>query len=73
VRTTDPERHFTLELSAGGATLTQSSPAAGAVDIELPAEAFARLVYGRLDLGHTPSFVGDPDVLDRLRATYPGP
>ena len=73
VRTTDPERHFTMELSAEGATLTPSAPAVEAGDIELPAEAFARLLYGRLDPGHTPPLVGDPAVLDRLRATYPGP
>ena len=73
VRTTDPERHFTLELTAGGATLTPSANPTAAADVEMPAEAFARLLYGRLDSAHTPPLVGDPATIDRLRATYPGP
>jgi uncharacterized protein (TIGR03083 family) len=72
VRTTDPDRRFTVEFTADGATLTPSA-ATGAGDVELPAEAFARLVYGRLDPAHAPPFVGDPTVIDRIRATYPGP
>jgi hypothetical protein len=73
VRTTDPDRHFALELTAEGAALTPSATTTGAGHVELPAEAFARLVYGRLDPDHTPPFVGDPAVIDRIRATYPGP
>jgi hypothetical protein len=72
VRTTDPDRRFALEFTADGATLT-SSAAPGPSDVELPAEAFARLVFGRLDPAHTPPFVGDAAVIDRIRATYPGP
>ena len=41
-------------------------------DLELPAEAFARLVYGRLDAAHTPAFTGDAALLDSLRAVFPG-
>jgi uncharacterized protein (TIGR03083 family) len=73
VRTTEPDRRFVLELTAEGATLTPSATTTGASDVELPAEAFARLVYGRLDPAHTPPLVGDPAVIDRIRATYPGP
>ena len=74
VRTTDPERRFTLELTAEGATLTPSAITTGSGDIEMPAETFARLVYGRLDPAHAPlPLAGDPAVIDRLRATYPGP
>jgi uncharacterized protein (TIGR03083 family) len=73
VRTTDPDRRFVLELTAEGATLTPSATTTGASDVELPAEAFARLVYGRLDPAHTPPLVADPAVIDRIRATYPGP
>jgi hypothetical protein len=51
-------------------------PAEGATDGELvlPAEALLRLFYGRLDPGHTPSvgFGGDPALLDRVRAVFPG-
>jgi hypothetical protein len=45
----------------------------GAPDLTLPAEAFIRLVYGRLDPEHTPSFDGDPELLDSLRSVFPGP
>jgi uncharacterized protein (TIGR03083 family) len=73
VRTTDPDRRFALELTAEAATLNPLATTVGAGDVEMPAEAFARLVYGRLDPAHTPPFVGDPAVIDRIRATYPGP
>jgi uncharacterized protein (TIGR03083 family) len=73
VRTTEPERLFTLDLTSDGAALMPSARGRGSADLELPAEAFARLVYGRLDSGHTPPFVGDSALVDRLRATFPGP
>ncbi len=73
VRTTEPERTLTLELTSEGAALAPSASGTGSADLALPAEAFARLVYGRLDSGHTPPFVGDPVLVDRLRATFPGP
>ena len=38
---------------------------------EFPAEAFVRLVYGRLDPAHTPP-VDDGDVLDALRPVFTG-
>ena len=38
----------------------------------LPAEALVRLVYGRLDPDHTPSFDGDEADLDELRRAFPG-
>jgi hypothetical protein len=46
---------------------------AGAADLTLFAEAFVRLVYGRLDPVHTPPFDGDAALLDQLRAVFPGP
>jgi hypothetical protein len=30
------------------------------------------MVYGRLDPAHTPPFAGDPELLDRARAVFPG-
>jgi len=42
-------------------------------DLVLPAEAFCRLVYGRLDPEHTPAFTGDASLLDTLRAVFLGP
>ena len=42
-------------------------------DLELPAEAFCRLVYGRLDPDHTPAFTGTPRCVDTLRGRLPRP
>ena len=50
-----------------------SDDTTGESDLEMPAEAFVRLLYGRLDPAHTPPIAGDPALLERLRATYPGP
>jgi hypothetical protein len=41
-------------------------------DLELPSEAFIRLVYGRLDPAHTPEVSGRPTVLEELRRAFPG-
>ncbi len=71
IHTTDPERDFALRLSADGVELRAGEPGQQA-DLELPAEAFARLVYGRLDAAHTPAFTGDAALLDSLRAVFPG-
>jgi uncharacterized protein (TIGR03083 family) len=71
IRTSAPERDIALVLSADGVEL-----AAGArgqqPELELPAEAFCRLVYGRLDPAHTPAFTGGAAVLDALRSVFPG-
>jgi uncharacterized protein (TIGR03083 family) len=71
VATTDPERGFTVDLTPGGVALAPDAPTASP-DVELPAEAFARLVYGRLDAEHTPAGQHGP-ALDILRRLYPGP
>jgi uncharacterized protein (TIGR03083 family) len=70
VATTDPERGFTVELTPDGVALRPG--AAASPDVELPAEAFARLVYGRLDADHTPAGQHGP-ALDVLRQLFPGP
>ena len=57
VATTDPKRGFTIELGADSVTFTPGEPS-DAPDLVLPAEAFIRLVYGRLDPLHTPSLRG---------------
>jgi uncharacterized protein (TIGR03083 family) len=75
VHTTDPARDFTLSLGAEAVTLTPSAapiiPNRVSADLELPAEALVRLVYGRLDPAHTPPVRGDID-LDELRRAFPG-
>ena len=70
VRATDPARDFTLSLGREKVSLTPCQDA-HAPDLELPAEAFIRLVYGRLDPDHTPPIKGRAD-LDELRRAFPG-
>jgi len=72
VRTSEPERAFALRLSADGVELTAGEDGQEPA-LVLPAEAFSRLVYGRLDPDHTPPFTGDAALLDALRAVFPGP
>ncbi len=71
VATTEPLRSFTVELTPGSVTFTPTT-AEAAADLELTAEAFARLVYGRLDPQHTPQN-DEGLVLDVLRRVFPGP
>jgi hypothetical protein len=72
VRTTDPDRIMTVNVGSDGVGLDSLAPGdddAGA-DLTMPSESFIRLVYGRLDRDH--SSVGSDDVLDQLRAMFPG-
>jgi uncharacterized protein (TIGR03083 family) len=71
VATSGPERGFTVEIRPDGVALTSGAPAASP-DVELPGEAFARLVYGRLDAEHTPA-AARGSALDILRRLFPGP
>jgi uncharacterized protein (TIGR03083 family) len=70
VHTTEPDRDFTITSSAEAVSLTPSTTAADP-DLALPAEAFVRLVYGRLDQAHTPRGVEGPE-LASLRSIFPG-
>jgi uncharacterized protein (TIGR03083 family) len=74
VSTHGPDRVFTLESGADGVRLTPavSEPADHDASVRLPAEAFTRLVYGRLDSEHTPSVDTQGIDLDTLRAMFPG-
>ena len=72
VGTTDPAREFTVRLAVDAVDLS-AGPSGRAPDLVLPAEAFCRLVYGRLDADHTPVVTGDAAVLDTLRTVFPGP
>ena len=77
VETTGAERVFLLAESGERAELTAADPTATGADLatlRLPAEAFVRLVYGRLDADHTPEGVqADGLDLDDLRKVFPGP
>ena len=71
VSTTSPERHFLLaadeNLTLAAADQDDSLP-----QLRLPAEAFIRLVYGRLDPAHTPAVETKQVDLDELRTIFPG-
>jgi uncharacterized protein (TIGR03083 family) len=71
VRTTHPVRHFTVRLTPQSAELLDGDGGI-APDVELPAEAFCRLVYGRLDPDHSPPVDANGEVLDLLRRVFPG-
>ena len=71
VTTVNPQRGFTIDLTADDVTI-DTGPAAAEADLTIPAETFARLVYGRLDAAHTPA--GLPAAsLETLRLVFPGP
>ena len=75
VSTTSPERQFTLE-TGEEVTLTPTdgevTPELGLSELRLPAEAFIRLVYGRMDEAHTPPAETAGVELDELRPLFPG-
>lgn len=77
VRTTAPARRLRVLPVDGAVRLDADDTADDAAGtgpvIELPAEAFVRLTYGRLDTAHTPPVDTDADTLAVLRATFPGP
>jgi hypothetical protein len=75
VSTSDPERQFTLE-TGEAVTLTPSGGEAasepGQPGLRLPAEAFVRLIYGRMDEAHTPPVESTGVQLGELRQIFPG-
>jgi uncharacterized protein (TIGR03083 family) len=71
IRTNHPVRHFTVRLTPESAELLDGD-ADVAPDLELPAEAFCRLVYGRLDPDHSPPVRANGEVLELLRGVFPG-
>ena len=73
VTTTAPEREYALAIGDPTALTAWDGATTADATLTLPAEALARLVYGRLDADHTPPGVTATGVdLDTLRATYPG-
>jgi uncharacterized protein (TIGR03083 family) len=71
VLTTDPERDLILATGESVA-LTPGEGEEGLPELRLPAEAFIRLVYGRLDPDHTPPVQASGVDLDELRGIFPG-
>jgi uncharacterized protein (TIGR03083 family) len=70
VHTTEPSRAFAVKVGPERLALTPAERSAP-VDIELPSEAFVRLVYGRLDPDHSPPDIESPE-LEQLRGLFPG-
>jgi uncharacterized protein (TIGR03083 family) len=71
ISTTDPVRHFVLDIG-DSVTLSSVAEFSSQPDLELPAEALIRLVYGRLDTGHTPPYKAPGVEVDDLRRIFPG-
>ncbi len=71
VRTSNPVRTYEISL-APDAVSTVETDHDEAADLDLPAEAFIRLVYGRLDADHSPADLADNDDLNELRKVFPG-
>ncbi len=75
VVTSDPDRQFTLETGDAvtvAASDDETTPELGLSELRLPAEAFVRLVYGRLGEDH-PARVETAHVEpDTLRGIFPG-
>jgi len=70
LRTSEPARDFTLVLNVDSVGLVETRHD-GAVDLEIPAEALVRLIYGRMDNEHTPGTL-TIDVVNELRPVFPG-
>jgi uncharacterized protein (TIGR03083 family) len=71
VTTTRPDREFTIEAS-DSVRLEPAQAAVALPSMRLPAEAFIRLVYGRLDPAHAPAVEVSEVDLDELRQIFPG-
>lgn len=72
ISTTDPQRSFELQLSPGVSLRSLASMSEVDGVLTLSAEALVRLVYGRLDVDHTPVEVAGDDRLESLRQAFPG-
>ena len=75
VTTEHPERYYELVIGADSVVLARTGPEPdpGNAVLRIPAEAFARLLTGRLDPEHTPLVEESRGVeLDQLRVVFPG-
>jgi hypothetical protein len=67
----DPIYDLALNLAERSSVEPWNDGAADAM-VHLPAEAFIRLLYGRLDPDHSPLVETEGITLDELRAIFPG-
>ena len=72
VVTSDPLRTYRLTLDPAVTLTARDAVTPDAPVARFPAEAFLRLVAGRLDSEHTPLGVDAADRLDELRQAFPG-
>jgi uncharacterized protein (TIGR03083 family) len=78
IRTVSPSRTFALALRPDGVALSRKDAVDGDTDsvdgpdLELPADALIRLVFGRLDPDHSPAAAATAPHLDELRQVFPG-
>jgi uncharacterized protein (TIGR03083 family) len=71
VSTSSPVRHYMLDIGETVALMPMEGNGIRP-ELALPAEAFVRLVYGRLDPAHTPPVEATRVDLDELRRVFPG-
>jgi uncharacterized protein (TIGR03083 family) len=71
VTTVDPGREYALVIGEKAA-LEPWDGGESTAELALPAEAFLRLIYGRLDADHTPPVTATGIELDTLRGVFPG-
>ena len=71
IRTTEPQRELVLSLGEEAVTLEEGEKNDDPHHIEMPAESFVRLLYGRLDAAHTPA-AAESEHLESLRLVFPG-
>jgi uncharacterized protein (TIGR03083 family) len=71
LKTSNPAKTYTVTLTPDSVATAEGGNDQS-VDVELPAEAFIRLVSGRLDSDHTPSSVTGTEHLVELRQVFPG-
>jgi uncharacterized protein (TIGR03083 family) len=72
VVTSDPPRTYGLTLDPAVTLTPRDAVSPDAAVVRFPAEAFLRLVAGRLDPQHTPLGVDAAEHLDELRQAFPG-
>ncbi|MCU1345682.1 MAG: hypothetical protein JWL70_1948 [Acidimicrobiia bacterium] len=72
VTTTAPARSFVLTANGETVALTSDGTTAATSELTIPAEAFIRLLAGRMDPAHSPEVSTRGVSLDHLRAMFPG-
>jgi uncharacterized protein (TIGR03083 family) len=71
IRTEAPAVTYLIDVTPESVSVNEGGPDASP-DVVMPAEAFVRLVYGRLDTDHTPTGIEGGEHLNDLRSIFPG-